>query len=133
MPVCNRISANLGYSPTTLFAGLMLLLLPACTQSPPNETASKAAAPLNSPFKPVTYSLLRLEQDSLFVDSLRALPRADSAWIKLLTQSDGPAQQPSAFDSATAYYRYRTLSLPPYRGEVVVTISPQWLFTPTLV
>lgn len=54
---------------------------------------------------------------------MRTLPRAESAYIKLLTRADGPPQQAGAFDSATAYYRYRTLSLPPYRGEVVATIS----------
>lgn len=94
-----------------------LLLTPACnhpTERPP--TTKERPAP---PFLPVSYQLTRLDEPT-FLDSLRALPRADSAVIKRLLV---PGQHDSAFDSATVYRRYRTFPLGPYRAEVVAVIS----------
>ena len=88
-----------------------------CDQQPKHPL--RAEAPPTSSFRPVSYRLTRLDEPSL-VDSLRALPRADSTLIKHLMV---PGEHDAAFDSATAYHRYRTFPLGPYRAEVVAVIS----------
>lgn len=71
------------------------------------------------PFRPVSYCLTQLDESPL-LDSVRALPRADSTFIKRLVV---PGQRDAAFDSATAYYRYRTFALGPNRAEVIAVIT----------
>ena len=96
---------------------LLLLLSTSCDRQVKHPPAAEAR-PTPS-FRSVSYRLTRLDEPS-FLDSLRALPPADSTLIKRLLV---PSQRDAAFDSATAYRRYRTFPLGPYRAEVVAVIS----------
>jgi hypothetical protein len=75
------------------------------------------AAPKTS-FHPVSFQLKRLEESS-FLDSIRALPRADSSLTKYLI----PHRRLSAADSTTAYYYYRTFPFGLYQAKVVAVIT----------
>lgn len=109
--------ASLRHQVLLSFLGVLLLLGPSCEQ--PAERPPTATANPTPPFRPVSYQLTRLDE-STFLDSLRALPRADSTLIKCILV---PGQKYVAFDSATAYYRYRTFALGPNRAEVVAGIT----------
>jgi hypothetical protein len=111
-PVASRCHAAL-----VIFMGVVLLLAPSCDH--PTERPPMAKEHPTPQFRRVSYQLARLDEPT-FRDSLRALPRADSTFIKRLLV---PGQHDAAFDSATAYRRYRTFALGPYRAEVVAVVS----------
>lgn len=98
-----------------------VLILSACNEK---DNQSKLLENQTALRKPIVLSLARLDSVQSFLDSLRALPRADSALIKSLLTAGNLAMTPDeTIDTVTTYHCYTTFKIGDGSAQVIAIIT----------
>ncbi|WP_139362047.1 hypothetical protein [Hymenobacter sp. CRA2] len=114
------ISSKLGAASICGLLGLLALCSCGAEQSQEKPIESQRAVA----FQPVNFSLARIDSFESFLDSLRALPKADELLVKsFLAASDSRFVPNEVLDTVTTYHRCSLLPVGGQRAVVLAEIT----------